>query len=236
MYTTMERIKVGSILFADDNLSPTKIERIEQLDPLLAIYDRYTGVSGLDINIRKSSALCINTPEALVRDFQHRGFTTPENMRHLGIELGKTIEDTIQGTLQKIDVKATKRRILATSPPTDTLHRATLINSALIPLYNHVFMVLPATEADSDTLHKEIPRFLWTRTTDSITTQKRRLVAAKRLPASFDERRAPDTTSQGHGCGPQAESHPEVLQEDYSRKRNHVHQNNRRITKTKRTP
>jgi hypothetical protein len=83
MYTTMERIKVGSILFADDNLSPTKIERIEQLDPLLAIYDRYTGVSGLNINIRKSSALCINTPEALVRDFQHRGFTTPENMRHL---------------------------------------------------------------------------------------------------------------------------------------------------------
>jgi hypothetical protein len=187
MYTTMERIKVGSILFADDNLSPTKIERIEQLDPLLAIYDRYTGVSGLNINIRKSSALCINTLEALVRDFQHRGFTTPENMRHLGIELGKTIEDTMQGTLQKIDVKATKRRILATSPPTDTLHRATLINSALIPLYNHVFMVLPATEADSDFLHKEILGFLWTRTTDSDTTQKRRLVAANRLPASFDK-------------------------------------------------
>ncbi len=35
MYTTMERIKVTSILFADDNLSPTKIERIEQLDPVL---------------------------------------------------------------------------------------------------------------------------------------------------------------------------------------------------------
>jgi hypothetical protein len=178
---------VGSILFADDNLSPTKIERIEQLDPLLAIYDRYTGVSGLNINLRKSSALCINTPEALVQEFQLRGFTMPENMRHLGIELGKTIEDTVHGTLQKIDVKAARRRILATSPPTDTLHRATLINSALIPLYNHVFMVLPTTEADSDPLHKEILGFLWTRTTDSVTTQKRRLVAAKRLPASFDK-------------------------------------------------
>jgi hypothetical protein len=66
-------IKVGSILFEDDNLSPTKIERLEQLDPLLAIYDRYTGVSGLNINLRKSSALCINTPEALVQDFQLRG-------------------------------------------------------------------------------------------------------------------------------------------------------------------
>jgi hypothetical protein len=187
MYTTMERIKVGSILFADDNLSPTKIERIEQLDPLLAIYDRYTGVSGLNINIRKSSALCINTPDALVREFQLRGFTTPDNMRHLGIELGKTMEDTTRETIQKIDVKAMKRRIMATSPPTDTLHRATLINAALVPLYNHVFMALPATEDDVDSLHKEILSFLWTRTTDSVTTQKRRLVAAKRLPASFDK-------------------------------------------------
>jgi hypothetical protein len=178
---------VGSILFADDNLSPTKIERIEQLDPLLAIYDRYTGVSGLNINIRKSTALCINTPEALVQDLQLRGFTTPDSMRHLGIELGKTIESTIRGTLQKIDLKSTRRRILASTPPTDTLHRATLINSALVPLYNHVYMALPVTEEDSDTLHKEILRFLWTRTTDAVTVQKRRLVAAKRLPASFDK-------------------------------------------------
>jgi hypothetical protein len=187
MYTTMERVKVGAILFADDNLSPTKLDRIEQLEPLLAIYDRYTGVSGLNINLRKSSALCINTTDALIQELQNRGFATPDRMRHLGIELGKTMEDTIQGTLQKIDVKAIKRRILATSPPTDTLHRATLINSALVPLYNHVFMALPTTEVDLDPLHKEILGFLWTRTTDSVTTQKRRLVAANRLSASFDK-------------------------------------------------
>jgi hypothetical protein len=187
MYTTIKRIKVGSILFVDDNLSPTKIERIEQLDPLLAIYDRYTGVSGLNINLRKSSALCINTPLALIQDFQLRGFTTPDSMRHLGIELGKTIEDTMQGTLQKIDIKAIKKRILATSPLTDTLHRATLINSAFVPLYNHVFMALPTTEADLDPLQREVLGFMWARTTDSVMMQKRRLVAAKRLPASFDK-------------------------------------------------
>jgi hypothetical protein len=187
MYTTLERIKVGSILFADDNLSPTKIERIEQLDPLLAIYDRYTGGSGLNINLRKSSVLCINTPPALIQDFQHRGFTTPNSMRHLGIELSKAIEDTMQETLQKIDLKAIKRRTLVTSPPTDTLHRATLINSALVPLYNHVLMALPATETDLDSLHREILGFLWTRTAEAVTTQKRRLVAAKQLSASFDK-------------------------------------------------
>jgi hypothetical protein len=62
----------------------------------------------------------------------------------------------IRETLNKIDLKATKQRILATAPPTDILHRATLINSALTPLYNHVLMTLPATEKDLQPLYKEI--------------------------------------------------------------------------------
>jgi hypothetical protein len=57
MYTIAEGVTVGPILFADDNLSPTKAQSIEQLEPLLALYDRYTGVSGLNINVNKSSAL-----------------------------------------------------------------------------------------------------------------------------------------------------------------------------------
>jgi hypothetical protein len=48
-------------------------------------------------------------------------------------------------------------------------------------------MALPATETDLDPLHREILGFLWTRTADAVTTQKRRLVAAKRLSASFDK-------------------------------------------------
>jgi hypothetical protein len=121
-----------------------------------------------------------------VRDLQRKGFATPDGMRHLGIELAKTIEDTVRTTMQKIDVKAVKRRILATTPLTDTLHRATLINSAMVPLYNHAFMALPVAEEDTDTLYKEVLSFLWTRTNDSNYIKKRRLVAAKRLPASFD--------------------------------------------------
>jgi hypothetical protein len=48
-------------------------------------------------------------------------------------------------------------------------------------------MALPATETDLDPLHREILGFLWTRTSDAVTTQKRRLVATKRLSASFDK-------------------------------------------------
>jgi hypothetical protein len=48
-------------------------------------------------------------------------------------------------------------------------------------------MALPTSEADLDPLYKEILGFLWTRKNDTDTIQKRRLVAAKRLPASFDK-------------------------------------------------
>jgi hypothetical protein len=48
-------------------------------------------------------------------------------------------------------------------------------------------MALPAREADLQPLYKEIKSFLWTRTENDTTIQKRRLVAAKRLSASFDK-------------------------------------------------
>jgi hypothetical protein len=53
-----------------------------------------------------------------------------------------------------IDPKAIERRILATTPPTDMLHRALLVNLAFTPIYNHVFMALPVTSNHTDELQK----------------------------------------------------------------------------------
>jgi hypothetical protein len=156
MYTTQEGITVGPVVFADDNLSPLSITHENQIDLLLDMYHRYTGVSGLNIIVRKSTILCINSTPALVRALQEKGFSAPNTMRHLGIELSINIQNTIKETISKIDLKTTKRRIMATSPPTEVLHRATLITSAIIPLYNHVLMAIPAREQDLQPLHKEI--------------------------------------------------------------------------------
>ncbi len=57
----------------------------------------------------------------------------------------KMIESNTKETLDKIEPKLIKHRMMATTLPTDVLHRATLINNALIPVYNHVFMALPAS-------------------------------------------------------------------------------------------
>ncbi len=89
--------------------------------------------------------------------------------------------------LQKIKTRTLKRRILAMTPPTDVLHRVTLINSAIIPLYNHVLMALPATEEDLAARYKEILSFLWTCTIRSEIIQKRHLVASKQLSTSCDK-------------------------------------------------
>ncbi len=112
------------------------------------------------------------------------GFTTMETNRHLGLELGMDMKITIKETL-KIDLKTVKRRILATTPPTDMLYRATLIKSAMTPLYNHVLMALPAIEEDLQPLYKETLSCLWTKTENSETIQKSCFVAKKRLSTSF---------------------------------------------------
>jgi hypothetical protein len=57
MYVTREGITVGPIIFADDNLSPLSLTRSEEIDPILDLYHRYTGVCGLKINVKKSSIL-----------------------------------------------------------------------------------------------------------------------------------------------------------------------------------
>jgi hypothetical protein len=84
-----------------------------------------------------------------------------------------------------IDPKAIERQILATTPPTDMLHRALLVNLAFTPIYNHVFMALPVTSNHTDELQKAVLKLLWTRQLDGHAKQKRRLVAKKRLGAGL---------------------------------------------------
>jgi hypothetical protein len=186
MYISEEGVTVGPVFYADDNLTPLSLTTADQLRPILQLYDNYTGVSGLNINISKSMALCINTPQALCENLQQLGMTTPNTIKHLGLHLSKTISATVLNTMTKIEPKAIKRRILATTPPTDILHRSTLVTTALIPVYNHVFMALPVEPQHTESLFSEILRFLWTKQVDGRTTQKRRLVARKRIAAGLE--------------------------------------------------
>ncbi len=122
-------------------------------------------------------ALCINTPALLCEHFQLLGIKTPDNIKHLELYLGKTIESTVEVTITNIEPKFVKRRILATTPPTDVLHRATLISTALVQIYNQVFMVLPVKPQHTEKFFSEILHFLWNKQADGRIALTRTLVA-----------------------------------------------------------
>jgi len=171
------------VLFADDNLCPLSLTSADQLLPILRLYKQYYEVSGLNVNPNISSALCINTLPATQDGLQEIGLLTPTVLRHLGIFLSTTLEETIQETIIHTDSKLLRRRILATTPPTDLLHRALLINTSFIPIYNHVLMALPLSQQQLESLDKEVRTFFWTRNSGGETIQKRKLVAMHRIPA-----------------------------------------------------
>jgi hypothetical protein len=127
-------------------------------------------VSGLYINVNKSTALCINTDEALQEGLSQAGLRLTLSTKHLCLHLTSTLEDTISATMEqihpKIHPKAIKRLSLAITTPTDILHHATLINIALLPVNNHVLMSLPIDKTYTDVLDTEVLKFLWTRQQD----------------------------------------------------------------------
>ncbi len=102
MYSTEEGVVVGPLLYADDNLTPMALTEARQLQPVLSLYDEHTGVSGLNINIAKTTALCVNSSGQLCEGLRQMGMTTPDNAKRLGILLGKTMDSTEEATFKSL--------------------------------------------------------------------------------------------------------------------------------------
>jgi hypothetical protein len=88
-YTTEEGVTVGPVLYADNNLTPLSLDTADQLRPILDLNESYIGVSGLNINISKTTALYVNTPPLLCEQLQLMGMTTSDNIKHLGLYWAK---------------------------------------------------------------------------------------------------------------------------------------------------
>ncbi len=117
MYTAEDDITVGPILYADDNLTPLAVQNADQIQSILHLYDQYTGVSGLNVHVNKTTALCINTSREVQEGLERAGLSLTNTAKHLGIHLAPTIEATVEATMAAIDPKAIEQRILATTPP-----------------------------------------------------------------------------------------------------------------------
>ena len=110
----------------------------------------------LNTNFAKSSALCLNKADEVQEELQQIQIEVQNHIKHLGIYQGETIQSTLNETIRTTEAKLIKQRILATSPPTDMLHRSILVNMAFIPLFNHIFMALPVHDTILDELNMEV--------------------------------------------------------------------------------
>ena len=155
------------------------LRSIQDFQLLQKIYSDYAIFSGLHINLCKSNVLCVNTPDYLLNALHETGVNTPTTIKYLGIQLSTTVKDTINNTIHAVQSKSVRRRILATSTPTDMLHRSILLNRTLIPLYSHVFMSLPAFPDHIQQICTDIANFMWQKLNDGVFRNKSKLVAKK---------------------------------------------------------
>jgi len=185
LYKSTLNFKIGIKLYADDNKTPLQLTRPSDIQIIHSIYSDYTQTSGLKINFKKSSALCLNTSEEILQGIADTGIPIVNQTDCLGVILSTSMEETINKTMQKIEPKAITKRILATSHPSNMLHKSILLNIAVQPIYNHVFMALPVLNESVDKLFSEIFKFLWTKQHEQISIVKRRLVSKQRIFADF---------------------------------------------------
>jgi hypothetical protein len=73
MYVAEDNITVGPILYADDNLTALAIQQVDQIHSILQLYGQYTGVSGLNINVSKTTALCLNFSRDIQEGLEQAG-------------------------------------------------------------------------------------------------------------------------------------------------------------------
>jgi hypothetical protein len=71
---------------------------------VLSLFEEYTGVSGLNISVKKTTPLCISTLAPLWKLLQRLGLKTKGNVKHPGLYVEKTIDSIAEVTVTKIEI------------------------------------------------------------------------------------------------------------------------------------
>jgi len=179
-------IKIGTVVYADDNLTTYNFQNEQQIRKMRKLYNEYTEISGLNINFNKSYAMCINTTEEVQNSIRQNGIEIVQEIKYLGVKIAKEQHITVRNTLNDLETKTVNRRILATIPTNDMLHKSRLINTACLPIYNHVFMTMPIDTEQKDKIEKEILKVLWTKQKEGQTLRKRKQVAKYRMQGRYE--------------------------------------------------
>jgi hypothetical protein len=180
-------LKIPPIAYADDHLHTVNIQNPQHIEELLQVYRDYEKVSGLKISHAKTVIMGINTDEALLEQIHTRtGIKVVEGFRYLGLEIRKTYANSKDSSYEQVFDQMKRKYNRIHMAYLDLFHKRQLINSVVLPSFNHIFMVFGHDRDWADRIDREIILLLWTQKQGGVVKQKRRLVAKKRLSASHE--------------------------------------------------
>jgi len=173
--------------YADDHMHALSIQGPADIAAILRIYNRYTAVSGLQVNPLKTELLAINTtPDTIQNITELTGITPVQQLTLLGIKLTHTYNGSKQATYAHIDTKAILRQMRISAKKAHMLHRRVIIQATLAPMYAHAFMALGSTTEVNKQLADLIKTGMWTQGAGADTRQIRIQVAYQRIFAGYD--------------------------------------------------
>jgi hypothetical protein len=176
-------IPLHMLMITDTLAAHTPAEFAQVLD----IYNRYTDVSSLNINLAKPELLTINTPLDLVQDIaDNTGITAVDTLTLLGVRIMNTYNGSRQAIFAHKDTKAIARQVRISSKAAHILHRRLIIQSALSPMYTHAFMTFCSTRDINKQIADLIKKSMWTQVQGPEAKQVRIQVAFHRIFAGYN--------------------------------------------------
>ena len=179
--------KLPVLGYADDHFKGLAVSNPMQIVQILQVYEDFSKVSGLKISIEKTSILAYNTcPELLNSITEQTGIRVVTSMRYLGVEIRQTFSESREASYLSMNEKLTGKHDRISSSFVDLFHKRQLIQTVMLPSYNHIVMAFGYSEQVGTTVDSSIRNLLWEKTRGGVVSQGRRLVAKNRLAASFN--------------------------------------------------
>jgi hypothetical protein len=186
-YKFENQMTLPTLAYADDHLHGLHITNSIQINQLVEIYTDYQKISGLKISPQKTVILGINTPPQLLEEIRAiTGMEVVNSFRYLGLQVGGSYRQTIEDSYEHAHSQQTKKYNKINSAHLDLIHKKQLITSVILPSYNHIFMSVGYNEEWGKRIDNEVIQILWTQKEGDLLRQKRRLVARRRVNASYE--------------------------------------------------
>jgi hypothetical protein len=174
------------VVYADDHLHGLQTNSVRQVVDTLNVYTQFAEISGLKISLEKTSIMGVNTNPAFLEEVSEvTGIRVVNGFRYLGLEIRPTYGCSKKATFGVVDEGIKDKYNRINTSHVDLFHRKQLIQTVIVPSYNHAFMTFGFCPEVGKKLDQVIIDLLWTKKVNGQVKQGRTLVARGRIGASY---------------------------------------------------